>query len=93
MSMGTIASRKAATIISHVQMVLAIELLCAAQAADFKDSNKLGKGSKAAYDMVRSEVTFMDKDRAIYLDMNKVAAMIRSGKIVDAVEQAIGELK
>lgn len=93
MSMGTIASRKAATIISHVQMVLAIELLCAAQAADFKDSAKLGKGSKAAYDMVRSEVTFMDKDRAIYLDMNKVAAMIRSGKIVDAVEQAIGELK
>lgn len=92
-SMGTIASRKAATIISHVQMVLAIELLCAAQAADFKDSAKLGKGSKAAYDMVRSEVTFMDKDRAIYLDMNKVAAMIRSGKIVDAVEQAIGELK
>ena len=92
-SMGTIASRKAATIISHVQMVLAIELLCAAQAADFKDSNKLGKGSKAAYDLVRSEVTFMDKDRAIYLDMNKVAAMIRSGKIVDAVEQAIGELK
>ena len=43
--------------------------------------------------MVRSEVTFMDKDRAIYLDMNKVAAMIRSGKIVDAVEQAVGELK
>ncbi len=91
--MGTIASRKAATIISHVQSVLAVELLCAAQAADFKDSSKLGKGTKAAYDLVRSEVTFMDKDRAIYLDMNKVAAQIREGKYVQAVEKAVGALK
>lgn len=92
-SMGTIASRKAATIISHVQSVLAIELICAAQAVDFKDSGKLAKGTKAAYDLVRSEVSFMKQDRAIYLDMNKVTAQIRNGLYVDAVERAIGILK
>ena len=43
-SMGTIASRKAATIIRHVQSVLAVELICAAQAVDFKDAGKLSKG-------------------------------------------------
>ena len=92
-SMGTIAARKAATIISHVQSVLAVELLCAAQAADFKGAEKLGKGTRAAYDLVRSEVTFMDKDRAIYLDMNKVAQQIREGKYVQTVESVVGPLK
>ena len=92
-SMGTIAARKAATIISHVQSVLAVELLCAAQAADFKGAEKLGKGTRAAYDLVRSEVTFMDQDRAIYLDMNKVAQQIREGKYVQTVESVVGPLK
>lgn len=92
-SMGTIASRKAATIISHVQSVLAVELLCAAQAADFKGADKLGKGTRAAYDLVRSEVTFMDTDRAIYLDMNKVTQQIREGKYVQTVESVVGPLK
>ena len=73
--------------------MLAVELLCAAQAADFKGADKLGKGTRAAYDLVRSEVTFMDQDRAIYLDMNKVAQQIREGKYVQAVEAAVGALK
>ena len=92
-SMGTIASRKAATIISHVQSVLAVEMICGAQAVDFKDHEKLAKGTRAAYDLIRSEVSFMEQDRAIYLDMNKVTAMIRDGRILAAVEQAVGELK
>ncbi|MGI6616643.1 MAG: histidine ammonia-lyase [Saccharofermentanales bacterium] len=92
-SMGTISARKAATIISHVQSVLAVELICAAQAIDFKDSSKLGKGTRAAYELLRSEVTFMETDRAIYLDMNKVTAQIRAGKYVQVVEQAAGTLR
>ena len=60
---------------------------------DFKDPSKLAKGTRAAYDTVRSEVSFMENDRAIYLDMNKVAAQIRAGKYVQAVEQAVGALK
>lgn len=92
-SMGTIASRKAATIISHVQSVLAVELICAAQAADFKDAAKLGKGTRAAYELLRGQVSFMEQDRAIYLDMNKVAEQIRQGGYVAAAEQAVGQLK
>lgn len=92
-SMGTIASRNAATIINHVQHVLAIELICAAQAADFKGADQLGKGTKAAYDVVRSAVSFMDSDRAIYLDTNKIVALLQDGKFVEAVENAVGTLK
>lgn len=91
-SMGTIASRKAATIINHAQNVLSIELICAAQAADFKGADKLGKGTKAAYDVVRREVTFMETDRAIYKDMRKIFKALKDGEILDAVENAIGKL-
>ena len=91
-SMGTIASRKAATIIDHAEHVLAIELICAAQAADFKGADKLGKGTKAVYDLVRREVSFMETDRAIYKDMNKIFKVLKDGEFVEAVEKAVGKL-
>lgn len=92
-SMGTIASRKAATIIEHVKSVLGVEIICAAQAVDFKDKNKLGKGTRAAYDTIRKEITFMDTDRAIYLDMDKAKKLVGEGTVLKNVEAAIGELK
>lgn len=91
-SMGTIASRKAATIIDHAEHVLAIELICAAQAADFKGADKLGKGTKAVYDLVRRKVSFMETDRAIYKDMNKIFKVLKDGEFVEAVEKAVGKL-
>jgi len=92
-SMGTIASRKAATIIEHVKSVLGIELLCAAQAVDFKDKEKLSNGTRAAYDTLRKEVTFMDTDRAIYLDMDKAKILVGEGTVLNNVENVIGKLK
>lgn len=92
-SMGTIAARKAATIIEHVKSVLGIELLCAAQAVDFKDKEKLSKGTRAAYDTIRKEVTFMESDRAIYLDMDKAKILVGEGTVVKNVEMAVGQLK
>ena len=92
-SMGTIAARKARTIISHGQHVLGIELICASQAVDFKDPEKLGLGSKKAYDILRENITFMDEDRVIYLDMDKATELITSVKILESVESVIGKLK
>lgn len=92
-SMGTIASRKAATIIEHVKSVLGIEIICAAQAVDFKDKEKLGKGTKAAYDTLREKVTFMEKDRVIYLDMDAAKKLVGEGTILNSVEKVVGELK
>lgn len=91
-SMGTIAARKAAVIISHVQTVLGVELMCSCQAVDFKGAEKLAPGTRAAYDMVRSEVPYMDKDRVFKTDMDNLAAMIRDGRILSSVEQVVGKL-
>lgn len=91
-SMGTIAARKARVIIGHAQSVLAIELLCAAQAVDFKDAGLLGTGSAEAYRQLRERVTFMESDRLIYKDMDIATELIASVKLLEAVENVVGEL-
>ena len=91
-SMGTIGARKAREIIEHVRYVLGVELLCAAQATDFSDPNKLGKGSKIAYETIRSQVSFMEKDRVLYPDMDKSADVIISRELLNKVEKEVGKL-
>ncbi len=92
-SFGTIAARKAGTIVEHAFQVLAIEAMCGAQAADFKDSAKLAPGTKAVYDAVRSVVPYMDSDRAFYGDIQVLYGLLSSGKLLAAVEEAVGGLK
>ena len=95
-SMGTIAARKAREIYFNASRVLAIELFAAAQAIDLNHKykgKKLGKGTQAAYTVIRSAVDTVTVDRELYLDFNKVAELIDTNKVVDAVETVIGELK
>lgn len=91
-SMGTIAARKARDILFNAQNVVAIELLAAAQAIDFDDANKLGVGSKAAYDVIRREVSKIEEDRVMYLDFNKIYDIIKTNEIVEKVESVVGTL-
>ncbi|WP_427338923.1 histidine ammonia-lyase [Caloranaerobacter sp. DY30410] len=92
-SMGTIAARKAKEILFNVQNVLAIEMLTAVQAIDFNGSEKLGRGTKTAYNKIRENITHVDKDRILYKDINKSFELISSGDILREVESYIGELE
>jgi len=93
-SMGMTAARKLKTIIDNVTNVLAIELLTATQAIDLgNDKATLGAGTKPAYQLVRSVVSFMENDRYISPDIHKCAELIRSGQLLDAVTSAIGQLE
>jgi histidine ammonia-lyase len=92
-SMGMTSAIKARDIIENANGVLAIEFLNVAQAADFRKPVKLSPGSQAAYDVIREHVEFLDEDRPLYDDINKLTEVVRSGKILEAVEKAVGELK
>jgi histidine ammonia-lyase len=95
-SMGSIAMRQTREILTNVENVLAIELLCAAQAYDLLteyNPMKAGLGTREAYQVIRRHVPFLDKDRELYIDINAVVKLIRSGEIVNAVEKAIGKIK
>ena len=91
-AMSPVAIRKCTEILKNVGAVLAIEMFCAAQAFDFRKPLRPGKGTKVAYDVIRQHVSFLEKDRVLYPDINKIAELVRNCTILNAVESEIGEL-
>jgi len=92
-SMSMTTAIKTKQIIDNAFAVVAIELLNAAQALEFRKPLKPGHGVQAAYDVIRKYVEPLDKDRPLYKDINKLAEVVKSGEILEAVEWAIGKLK
>ncbi|KAB3529028.1 histidine ammonia-lyase [Alkaliphilus serpentinus] len=88
-SMGTIAARKAREIYKNAVNVLAIELLAAAQAIDFYEGHKLGKGTEIAYRVIRDHVDRLQEDREFYIDINKCSKLIFNHEIVNKVDEVI----
>ncbi|KAG9402910.1 hypothetical protein AC1031_006452 [Aphanomyces cochlioides] len=84
-SMGGWAARKALTVVSHVETVIAIELMCACQALEFQRPLKTTDALEAVYALVRTRVAPLDKDRFIAPDIDAIVDLIRSGAIVQAV--------
>ena len=92
-SMGTISARKCREIVGNVENVIAIELLCAAQALDLFTNMKPGEGTLAAYREIRKAVPHLEKDRILSSDISTVKQLMRDRKILNAVEKQIGDLK
>lgn len=88
-SMGTTAARKARKVVDNVARVIGIELLVAAQAVDFRGAESLGQGTTAAYNLLREEIDFLEKDRILYPLIEKAVEMVASGRLVAAVEKEI----
>lgn len=91
-SMGTIAARKARTILDNTRKVLAMELLGACQAIDLRGNKGLGKGTSVAYNLVRHEVSKLEDDKIMYKDINKCEALLKTNIINEKVEECIGKL-
>jgi histidine ammonia-lyase len=102
-SMAPIAARKARQILENVQKIVAIELLYAAQAFDLKLNREkqridtspeklFGKGSAAAYKVIRRQVPFLEKDRPIYRDIETLRELVKSGELLAEVEKTSGKL-
>lgn len=85
-SMGTIASRKAAQIIGNVQHVIAIEALCAAQALDFRLPLKSGDGTQKAHARIRKEIPHVEQDRPIHPDIMKTTDLVKSGDLLKSTQ-------
>lgn len=71
-SMGTIASRHAYQIIQNVRQVLAIEMICALQAVDFRGVDKMAPITRKIYDEARKVTPSIIKDRIFSYDIEKV---------------------
>lgn len=92
-SMGARAAVKCLQVLENTETVLAIEMLCAAQAIDFRAPLKPGVGPDAAHRAVRQSITQATADRAYGDDMKTALALLRSQEILRAVESVVGPLR
>jgi histidine ammonia-lyase len=88
-SMGVSASQKAMQILENTEYITAIELLCAAQAVEFRGPEKLGKGTKIGYRTIRRTVPMLKEDRALSEDIEKIRQAIRKRIILEEIEEKI----
>jgi histidine ammonia-lyase len=92
-SMGNAAGLKAWQVIANAERVVAIELLAGAQAVEFHAPLKPGVGSRAGREHVRSISPRLGDDRPLSDDIEALAAAIRDGSVVAAIEAEAGELE
>ncbi len=90
-SMGMNTAIKNAQILENAHGILGIEMMAAAQALDLRDLTP-GRGNRAARDVIRRHVDFLEVDRPLYPDHTRMRDLVRSGEILDAVEAAVGPL-
>jgi histidine ammonia-lyase len=64
-SMAAVAARKARSAIELARRVVAIELVCAAQALDFQGPDRASPPVAALHAAVRERVAFVDEDRSL----------------------------
>lgn len=97
-SNSTWAGRKARTIVENAEQVVACELLMAAQALTLVEplarDFPLGRGTQAALDAIRAVIPpALDGDRWYAAEMAQALALVRSGAVARAVEDAVGVLE
>ena len=86
-SMGSISGRKALQIITNLEQVLAIELLCAAQAFDFRRPLKSSKILEACHAYVRTQVDHAEADRVFAHDIATAHRIVTGRKLNEIANQ------
>ena len=91
-SMGTIGARKAREILGNARKVLAMEILGACQGIDLRENKGLGIGTTEAYNVIRDQITKVEDDRIMYIDINACEDIVKSNILVEKVEEKLGAL-
>ena len=91
-SMGMNTAIKNFQILDNAYGILGIELMAAAQALDFRDYS-FGTGVEKAKEIIRKYVDFLDIDRPLYPDHTNMKALVKSGEILEEIENLVGSLE
>jgi len=91
-SMGAQSAVKCRQILENVETVLSIEMLCAAQALDFRLPTQPGIGPRSALAALRTRIAHADADRLFGADIETALDVLRSQDVLAAVEKAAGAL-
>lgn len=84
-SMGSISGRKLYSILDNLDHILAIELLTASQAIEFRHPLKSSAILEFAHDYVRKFVSFAEEDRIFAKDINDIRDIIANFSFVEKI--------
>jgi histidine ammonia-lyase len=84
-SMGSISGRKLNNVLENLEFILAIELLCACQAIEFRRPLKSSALLEFAHGYVRQFVAFAEEDRIFAEDVSKIKEILSDFSFVEAV--------
>ena len=91
-SMGWTAARKLREVVANVRRVLAVEMVCAAQAIDLRASvAEPGPATRAVHDRLRRDIPAMYADREVAPQLATADALLPD--LVAAAESVIGPLR
>ena len=91
-SMGMNTAIKNFQILDNAYGILGIELMAAAQALDFRDYS-FGTGVEKAKEIIRKYVDFLDIDRPLYPDHTNMKELVKSGEMLEEIENLVGSLE
>jgi histidine ammonia-lyase len=77
-SMGSISGRKLEMVLENLEYILAIELMTACQAIEFRRPLRSSSILENAHTFVRQQVRFANEDRIFADDIRKIKSMIES---------------
>jgi histidine ammonia-lyase len=91
-SMGATSALKCWQIIDNAETVLAIELLCAGQALDYRLPTKPGLGPRIALETLRQSIPHAESDRPYGEDIQTSLHLLRDQAVLDPVEKSLSGL-
>jgi histidine ammonia-lyase len=92
-SMGWAAARKLRRVVDNLTRILAVELVCAARAIELRAPLAPAAGTGAALAAVRAAgVPGAGPDRWLAPELVLAEQLVRDGALLDAVQDATGEL-
>jgi len=86
-SMGSIAGRKALRVLENLEKILAIELLTATQAFEYRKPLKSGILLEEVHKEVRKKVAFAKKDRVFADDIEQGIELVRNQTIIERINK------
>ena len=88
-SMAAHGARRLAAMVANAEAVIGIEWLAAAQGCEFHQPLPSSVALKAARGALRAQVPALDEDRHFHPDMEAANALVRAGRLVEVVAQAL----
>lgn len=90
-SMGATSAVKCFEVLDRAETVLAIEMMCAAQAIDFRAPFRAGVGPRAAHATVRKFITHADADRQFGEDIQTALHLLRHNEELRSLVRAANQ--